>query len=232
MLFNASQSLAAVQSRIAAAAAAAGRAPDAISLLAVSKTHPPEAVKAFYDLGLRAFGENYAQELSTKARALAALPGLRWSFIGTVQSNKIKMIVEAADEIQSVASLDHAKKIAAAAHASNKVPFSIYLAVNAADEASKHGVALGGAKALADEIAAACPELAIQGVMAIPPPLPDGTTGVPPLYARLAALATKIGAGRLSLGMTGDLEPAIAAGSTCVRIGTALFGSREARKAP
>ncbi len=224
--------LAAVEHRIARAALAAGRDRADIELLAVSKTHPPAAVRALYSLGLRTFGENYAQELAAKAAALQDLPGLSWSFVGTVQSNKLKLLVTHASEIQAVTSLDQARKIARLARELNKIPFSIYLGVNAGDEATKHGAPLADAPRLADEIQAGCPELRLRGIMAIPPPLAAESPAapvarVPPLYARLAGLAATIGEGRLSLGMTADLEPAIAAGSTCVRIGTALFGARE-----
>ena len=220
----------AVDARIARAAEACGRSRAGVALLAVSKTHPAAAVRALYALGQRSFGENYAQELAAKCAALGDLPDLRWSFIGRVQSNKLKLIVAHAHEIQSVTSLEQAHKIAQLAATAGKVPFPIYLCVNAGGEGSKHGVTLDAVPALAVQIARACPDLALQGLMAIPPPLPPeagGAAVVPPLYARLAQVAAGIGAGRLSLGMTGDLEAAVAAGSTCVRIGTALFGARE-----
>jgi pyridoxal phosphate enzyme (YggS family) len=222
--------LTAVEARIARAAAAARREPGSVELLAVSKTHPPAAVRAFYELGLRHFGENYAQELAAKAEALFDLPDLSWSFIGTVQSNKLPLIVRHADEIQGVTSLDHARKIDRLAAALNKKHYSIYLAVNAVGEKTKHGVALAAALPLAAAIAAELPGLRLRGLMAIPPPLGElESSSIPPLYTELAALARKVGEGRLSLGLTGDLEAAVGAGSDCVRIGTALFGARGPR---
>lgn len=227
------QALNAVEARIVHATQAAGRRRADVALLAVSKTHPAAAVQAFYELGLRAFGENYAQELATKATALRQLRDICWSYIGTIQSNKIKLLVTHADEIQSVTTLKQAQAIARYAQELNKNNFSIYLCVNAGDEPSKTGIALADAAALAAQIAETCPRLRLRGLMAIPPPAtlpartPAGTSPpIPPLYRQIAAVAGGIGEGQLSLGMTADLEAAIAAGSTCVRIGTALFGAR------
>jgi len=227
--------LATVRARLEAAAVAAGRDPATIRLVAVGKTHPPSAIRTLYELGVRDFGENYAQELAVKAKDLADLPGLRLHFIGTVQSNKIPLIVGAASELQTVTSLRHAQLVAKAALAAGKVPYPVYLSVNAGGEATKSGVAMDAVVALARDVAAQCPELVVEGLMAIPPPLgsygddPASRAGaVPPLYRTLADLARTVGAGKLSLGMTDDLEEAIAAGSTTVRIGTALFGPRPA----
>lgn len=206
---------------------AAGRDPTSIRLVAVGKTHPSASLRTLYELGVRDFGENYAQELAAKAKDLDGLPGLRLHFIGTVQSNKIALIVGAAAELQTITSLRHAQLVAKAAHAAGKIPYPVYLSVNAGGEATKSGVAMEAAAALAQEIAVRCPELAIEGLMAIPPPLVS-RGDVPPLYRALADLARHVGAGKLSLGMTDDLEEAIAAGSTTVRIGTALFGPRPA----
>jgi pyridoxal phosphate enzyme (YggS family) len=229
------ENLAAVRAAIAAAAAAAGRDPAAIQLLAVSKTHPAARIRALYALGVRDFGENYAQELVAKAQELADLQDLRLVFIGALQSNKIKPLVAAAAGIQTLADERHARLIAREAKALGKTPYPVHLAVNAGDEPQKHGLAAAAVPALARLIAAELPELDLRGLMAIPPPLTAAESAagaVPPLYRRLAALAAGTGAGELSLGMSADLAPAVAAGSTCVRIGTALFGARPPRPAP
>lgn len=217
--------LTAVLDRIAAAARAVGRDPEEIELLCVSKTHPAEAVLAMHALGPKAFGENYAQELKAKVEATrAAAPDLRWVFIGTIQSNKIKLIVEHADEIQTVCTFEQAQKIARCAAALGKTPYPIWLSVNAGDEVSKHGATMAEAPALAARLQA-LPDLTLRGLMAIPPPLADASV-VPPLYRRLRELADCCGERGLSLGMSDDLEVAVAAGSSLVRLGTALFGAR------
>lgn len=215
-----------------------GRSPSSVRLLAVSKTHSAESIATLYGLGVREFGENYAQELAKKSTFLGQL-GVRFVFIGTVQSNKISMIVRHAAEIQSVASLRHAKIIAQEAARLGKTPYPVYLLVNAGDEASKSGVALREVLPLAKAIQESCPELDLQGLMAIPPPLEEddeerGKTHlkVPPLYRDLRELANQVGRGLLSLGMSDDLEEALAAGSDCIRIGTALFGPRPTKDSP
>jgi pyridoxal phosphate enzyme (YggS family) len=215
-----------------------GRAPSSVRLLAVSKTHSAESIATLYGLGVREFGENYAQELAKKGALLGPI-GVRFVFIGTIQSNKIPLIVQHAAEIQSVASLRHAKIIAHEAARLGKVPYPIYLLVNAGDEASKSGVTIREVLPLAKAIQDSCPELALQGLMAIPPPLEDddeerGKTHrkVPALYRDLRELANQVGRGLLSLGMSDDLEKALAAGSDCIRIGTALFGPRPSKDIP
>jgi pyridoxal phosphate enzyme (YggS family) len=217
---------AAVLAAIDQAAKAAGRSPAEVRLLAVSKTHPPAAISDLYELGQRAFAENYAQELAAKAEALAALPDLRFEFIGTLQSNKLALIVRTAAAIQSLGSERHARLLARHVKDLGRAPYPVHLLVNAGDEATKSGLARGEVEAVARVITAELPELRLRGVMAIPPPLPPGSAGVPPLYRELRALASRVGDGELSLGMSGDLAAAIAAGAGCVRIGTALFGAR------
>lgn len=209
--------------------AAARRAVGPLRLLAVSKGHPAESLRAAYALGQREFGENYAQEMAAKAEALSDLDELKLVFIGTVQSNKIATIVRTASEIQSVGSERHARLIAKAARDAGKTPFPIYLLVNAGDEDSKSGVSLAIASQVAQVIKAEMPELRLMGVMAIPPPLAGGTVSPPPLYLALRVLASEVGEGQLSLGMSDDLAVAIQAGTNCVRIGTAIFGPRPSR---
>ena len=197
-------------------------------LIAVSKLQPITKIVEVHALGQQKFGENYAQELSEKAEALKDLD-IYWVFIGHIQSNKIRKIVTYAREIQTVASLSHAKQIARHAKELGKTPFPIMLEVNAGDEASKSGVSMGAIKALADQIAAELPELQIRGLMAIPPDSfsDSNYASVPPLYRELRALADTVGLGLLSLGMSSDLSIALDAGSDMVRIGTAVFGSRD-----
>lgn len=197
-------------------------------LLAVSKHQPLAKIIEVHALGQRKFAENYAQELAAKAEALKELD-IHWIFIGHIQSNKIRKIVSYAREIQTVASLSHARQIARYAKELGKVPYPIMLEVNAGEEASKSGVPLDQINSLAAQITHELPELRIKGVMAIPPDSYSDAaySTVPPLYARLRSLADRIGDGQLSLGMSNDLRIALEAGSDLVRIGSAVFGPRE-----
>ena len=228
--------LAACKFKIHQIAKLSHRNPDSIRLLAVSKTHSPEKIIRLRELGIREFGENYAQELAIKRQALHDVD-LDFVYIGALQSNKIPLIVRHAAEIQSVCSIKHAKLIAKEADRLGKTPYPVYILVNAGDEATKSGVPILEVMGLAQEINSHCPELTLQGIMAIPPPLDDNRPKIdssafviPLLYIKLKQLAQKVGKGLLSLGMSDDLEEALAAGSDCVRIGTALFGAREPRK--
>lgn len=225
--------LAAVRHSLAEAAARANRDPRSVRLLAASKAQSVQKIRELQALGVDEFGENYAQEMAAKVAELAATAPAasppRFVFIGTVQSNKIATIVAAASEIQSVGSVRHARLIAAAARSLGKSPYPIYLLVNAGDETTKSGLALADVETVATAVAA-MPELDLQGLMAIPPPLTSqDASEVPELYRSLRRLASRIGRGKLSLGMSGDLDVAIAAGTDCVRIGTALFGARPGR---
>ncbi len=198
-----------------------------MALIAVSKLQPSAKIVEAYRLGQRRFGENYAQELAEKAEELKELD-IYWVFIGHIQSNKIRKIVSYAQEIQTVASLSHAKQIARHAKEVGKSPFPIMLEVNVGDEATKSGIALNQVKGLAAQIGSECPELRIKGLMAIPPDRYSDAAfaSVPALYKELRALADTIGDGQLSLGMSNDLRIALEAGSNFVRVGTALFGAR------
>ncbi len=226
--------LSAIQVRIADAAAASGRAPSKIRLIAVSKTHPSEAIQEAYTLGQKTFGENYADELAEKCSQLHQLTDLNWVFIGQLQSNKIQKIVKHADEIQSIASEKHARYVQRYADEFKKTNFPVWIVVNAAGEETKLGLPLSEVPALSDFIINNCPNLSLEGIMAIPPPefsdnsCSSGEKSSPPeLYRSLRKVASNTGHGKLSLGMTGDLQIAIAAGSDCVRIGTAIFGERQ-----
>ena len=214
-----------------AATAQAAKPPHAVRLLAVSKGQSAAALRDLYALGQRQFGENYAQEMLLKAAALSDLTDVELIFIGRIQSNKIPAIVRVAAAVQSLASERHARLLAAAVASVGKRPYPVHLLINAGDEASKDGLSGEAAQGLARTIAAELPELRLRGVMAIPPPLSqlqlgDDGSGIPRLFRQLRLLADSIGEGDLSLGMSADLQPAILAGSNCVRVGTALFGER------
>ncbi len=213
-----------VRKQIAEAAVKAGRPAGGVRLLAVSKSQPAQAIRELYGLGQRQFGENYAQEMAAKAKELQDLPDLELVFIGTVQSNKLNLIAQVAAAVQSVGSERHARLLAKAVAAAGKSAFPVHLIVNAGNEETKHGLSFDDVEPLARVVARDLPELSLQGLMAIPP------IGAPAdLYEKLARLAVRVGRGDLSLGMSADLAPAVAAGSTCVRIGTALFGPRGPR---
>jgi hypothetical protein len=217
-----------VRTTISAACKALGR-PEP-RLIAVSKTHSPADILTAWQAGQHDFGENYGQELAQKRAALAAHEDLRFVFIGRLQSNKIKTIVRDADEIQSLADIRHARLIAKAAAESGRAPYPVYYLVNAGGEPTKDGLQLAEVATFHQKVTAELPELAPQGIMAIPPPLTDAESlpaaELPPLYQQLRLLASATGRGLLSLGMSDDLSAALAAGSDCVRIGTAIFGRR------
>jgi len=196
-------------------------------LLVVTKGHGPEPLRALFSWGQTSFGENYAQELISKSEALQDLP-IHWIFIGHLQSNKIRKIVSVASEIQTVGSLKHAEQIARAAHDCGKIPYPIWIEVNADQEEGKHGCPMDDVPALAAALTLN-PDLRLRGLMAIPPShFQDETTvEVPPLYQSLRQLADQVGEGQLSLGMSGDLGLSIRAGSNLVRIGTAILGPRQ-----
>jgi pyridoxal phosphate enzyme (YggS family) len=196
-------------------------------LLAVSKTHPAEAVARLADAGPRAFGENYVQEALAKIHALSGR-GLEWHLIGHLQSNKAR---EAAQHFDWVQTVDRPKLVAAlAAHRPPELtPLNVLIQVNPDDEQGKSGCAPGQVPALAAAIAAQ-PRLRLRGLMAIPEPLP-GLEDRREAFATMAKLYASLqraheGVDTLSRGMSADYPLAIAEGSTMVRIGTALFGTR------
>ncbi|MDR2093804.1 MAG: YggS family pyridoxal phosphate-dependent enzyme [Azoarcus sp.] len=217
-----------VRARIAAAARAAGRDPASVSLLAVSKTWPASQVHAAFEAGQRAFGENYVQEGTEKVAALAEL-GLVWHFIGPVQSNKTRLVADAFDWVHSIDRLKIAERLSAQRDAA-RPPLQVCLQVNVSGEASKSGVAPDEAPALAHAVAA-LPRLCLRGLMCIPEP--DGDQGT--LRRRFALLrqlrerlvSEGLALDTLSMGMSHDLEAAIAEGATLVRVGTAIFGERQ-----
>jgi pyridoxal phosphate enzyme (YggS family) len=218
-----------VRERIAAACRAAGRSPDAVALLAVSKTHGPAMVRAAYAAGQRLFGENRVQELCAKAAALRDLPELRWHLIGSLQTNKVRDLL-AVPGLEMVQSLDRVR-LADELHkecARAGRSLDVLLQVHATAEPTKHGCAPGGAAALLAHVRERCAALRIKGLMAIGPLHGDPA----PVFAAVQALradlqrAAGVELPVSSLGMSGDLEAAVAAGSTMVRIGTDVFGAR------
>ncbi len=226
-----------IQSQITRATLSAKRPEGCVRLVAVSKKQSVQAVSEAHAAGLIEFAENYADELCEKVEALRAQKNIRWVFIGQLQSNKIAKIVRCADEIQSISSEKHARLIDRHVADLNQSEYPVWIVVNAAAEESKQGVSLGQLPQLAQFISRECPHLSLQGIMAIPPQSysDEAWAGplnycVPPLYSDLRKAATGTGAGRLSLGMSGDLGLSIAAGSDCVRIGTAIFGVRDVSK--
>jgi len=218
----------AILARIAAAAAAAGRNPAEIRLLAVSKSFPPDAVRAAYALGQRAFGENYVQEAISKADALADLPDVEWHMIGPLQSNKARLAARRFAWIETVDRLRIAERLAER-HDPQLPRLDVCVQVNISGEASKSGAAPRDAIALAEAIAR-LPRLALRGFMGIARAGSDGSAQREQFRAlrRIFEMAQSRGlrVDTLSMGMSDDLEAAIAEGSTQVRIGSALFGPR------
>ena len=219
-----------VQDRIAAACQASGRRPDSVQLLAVSKTFPAEQVAAVAALGQRDFGENYVQEGVDKIVALSGVAGLVWHCIGPLQSNKTRLVAEHFDWVHSVDRLKIAQRLSEQRPA-HLPPLQVCLQINIDGGPTKAGVTPSDALALAQAVAA-LPRLVLRGVMTIP----DAAEG---FEAQLAVhaqakrlfddLQTVLGLTHfdtLSMGMSADLEAAVQAGSTMVRVGTAVFGSR------
>lgn len=222
--------LQAVRQRIAAAAQQAGRRPEDVALLAVSKTVPAEVIRAAFDAGQRAFGESYVQEGIAKIAALADVrPALAWHFIGPLQSNKTRVVAEQFDWVHAIDRLKIAERLSAQRPA-GMAPLQACIQVNISREASKSGVAPAEVLPLARAMAA-LPGLRLRGLMAIPEPEDDPAAQRPPFAAMRELLATLRADGldvdTLSMGMSGDVEAAIAEGATIVRIGTAIFGARD-----
>jgi len=214
--------------RIAEAAERAGRRPDEITLIAVSKTFPAEAIRTAYRAGLRDFGENYVQEFEAKTAALEELPGARFHLIGHLQSNKARRAVQLFDSIQTVDSLRLARRLEEAVASSRperKLP--VMIEVKLSPEESKAGVTPEQLPELVEALRA-CPHLQLTGLMTMPP-YSEHAEDSRPYFRRLRALAQLYRLPQLSMGMSHDFEVAIEEGATHVRIGTALFGRRQAR---
>ena len=222
-----SANLQAVLKRIDDAARKFGRNPDDISLLAVSKTWPASDVREAVDAGQRAFGENYVQEGVEKSVELASL-GLIWHFIGPLQSNKTRRVAETFDWVHSVDRLKIAERLAEQ-RPDSLPPLQICLQVNVSGEETKSGVSLSELPQLAQQVAR-LPRLCLRGLMAIPAPLDDFDAQRRSFRRVREAFELTRSEGlaldTLSMGMTHDLEAAIAEGATMVRVGTAIFGER------
>ncbi len=213
------QSLENIRARIAAAARAAGRDPASITLIAVSKNHPRDAVLEAFAAGQTVFGENRVQEAAQKF----PVPGARLHLIGALQTNKAAEAVRLADSIDSLDRQKLADAIARAADAAGKMP-DLLVQINIGDEPQKSGIGTQAADAFIRAMKSRFGP-ALKGVMCIPPARRDPL----PFFHHLAALADMHGLAIRSMGMSGDFEAAIAAGATHIRIGTAIFGDRPSR---
>lgn len=207
--------------KIAAAEAAASRAPGSVQLIAVSKVQPPERVEAVLRAGHRLFGENYVQESAAKWPAWRAeFPGVAVHMIGPLQTNKAKQAVELFEAIHSVDRPSLATKLASLAQVRGCSP-EVFIQVNTGSEPQKAGILPEGVDAFVAEVRAL--DLPLVGLMCIPPEGEDPA----PHFAMLAGMAARNGLSGLSMGMSSDFEAAIAAGATHVRVGSAIFGARD-----
>lgn len=219
--------LQACQNRISDACRQADRDASCATLLAVSKTFPAPAIREAWEAGQRRFGENYLQEALAKMDRLADL-AIEWHFIGPLQSNKTRSVAERFHWVHGIERLKIAQRLSEQ-RPGHLPPLQVCIQVNVSGEASKHGVPPQDALALARQVAT-LPSLRLRGFMAIPEPSPD----VAVKHARFRRLAELLVLARgsgldmdtLSMGMSGDLETAIAEGATLVRVGTAIFGAR------
>lgn len=227
------ENIAELQLKIAQAAKRAGRNPSEVALMAVTKTHPPERIRQAYEAGLRLFGENRVQEFSTKADALADLPEAEWHMIGHLQTNKAAKAAELFSAIDSVDSVKLAEKLDAAARVLNK-QLQVLIEVNVGGEAAKSGAAPDSPEL--EDLLKAAPRLEalnFRGLMTVPP-FTEDPEGARPYFRKLCTLRDQIASRKLpaitleilSMGMSHDFAVAIEEGSTCVRIGTAIFGER------
>jgi PLP dependent protein len=227
------ENIAAVRERIAQAAQSAGRRPEQIVLMAVSKTHPPERIREAYSAGLRVFGENRVQEFAGKADSLAHLAGAEWHMIGHLQTNKTGKAAELFSGVDSLDSLKLAQKMDAAARELNR-RLGVLIEINVGGESAKTGVSPDSREL--EELLSAAPKfeaLEFRGLMTVPP-FSKNPEEARPYFRKLRELRDAIAARKLlavgmdvlSMGMSHDFEIAIAEGSTCVRVGTAIFGER------
>ena len=227
------ENISAVRERIAEAARRAARRPEEIALMAVTKTHPPERIREAYAAGLRLLGENRVQEFAGKAAALADLAGAEWHMIGHLQTNKAGKAAELFGAVDSVDSVKLAEKLDAAARNLGK-KLGVLIEINVGGEAAKSGVAPDSHEL--EALLKAAPRLEaleFRGLMTIPP-FTDDPEDARPYFRAVRELRDTIGArklpsvgmGVLSMGMSHDFEVAIGEGSTCVRVGTAIFGAR------
>jgi len=212
--------LAIVRERIERAADRARRDPGGITLLAVTKVFPAAAIREAYQLGLREFGENYVQEFEIKASELVDLAGARYHLIGHLQSNKSNKAADLFQVIQTVDSTKLARRLDQAGK-----PLDIMLEVKVSPEETKSGADLADLPGIIESVRAGS-NLRLLGLMCMPP-WSDDPEAARPYFRKLRQLAQQHGLQQLSMGMSHDLETAIEEGSTCVRVGTALFGKRK-----
>ena len=228
------ENIARVRERLERAARRAGRKPEDISLMAVTKTFSPGPIHEAYAAGLRLFGENRVQEFAGKAEALRDLDDAQWHLIGHLQTNKAPKAAELFDAVDSLDSFRLAQKLNAAAEKMGKI-VSVLIEINIGGEAAKTGIAPNSSEF--HEILAAAPKwdyLRIAGLMTVPP-FTEDPEGARPYFRRLRELRDRIAARQLpgisintlSMGMSHDFEIAIEEGSTCVRVGSAIFGERK-----
>ena len=216
---------AALEVRLVAACTKANRPRASVQLVAVSKLHPPEAIRLAWELGHRDFGENYAQELRDKHTALGDCTGVRWHAIGPLQPKNAKYVAKAASVFHALERLEVAQELSKRRVGA---PLECLIEVNVAGEASKAGVAPAEVPAFIEQVKA-LPQLELVGLTAMPPQEEDPERSRPH-FQTLRALAAEHGLTQLSMGTTGDFEVAIEEGATLVRVGTALFGHREPRE--
>jgi pyridoxal phosphate enzyme (YggS family) len=224
-----------VHERIARAAQRAGRSPGEIMLMAVSKTHPPQSIVAAYQAGIRIFGESRVQEFSEKFPALQSLKDVQWSLIGHLQSNKTNKAAELFHAVHSVDSLRLLERLNGAREKIQAAPLAALIEINVGGESAKSGLPAEFTviKELLN-VAPSLPHIQIRGLMTIPPHTEDPEGGRP-YFRKLRSLRDEIARHNfprvsikeLSMGMSHDFEVAIEEGSTCVRIGTAIFGERK-----
>jgi PLP dependent protein len=223
------EGLQAITARIGAAAAAAGRAPQDIQLVAVSKTFPPEDIRAAFACGQRAFAESYVQEALEKINDLNDLP-LEWHFIGPIQSNKTRAIAQTFQWVHSVDRLRIAQRLSDARPGS-LAPLQVCLQVNISGETSKSGIAPVDVALLAEQVSH-LPNLRLRGLMTVPRPSDDSEVQRAAFHSMRKLLesvrALGIALDTLSMGMSDDLEAAVQEGATIVRVGRAIFGERAA----
>jgi pyridoxal phosphate enzyme (YggS family) len=221
------EGLAQVRARIERAAQAAGRAPSAVKLIAVSKTKPADAIREAYALGQRAFGENYAQELAAKAEALADLPDLEWHFVGHLQTNKARVAARFAHVVHTVDSAALVRELGKRAAKDRASPLDVLIEVNVGREPQKAGASASEIEEVMSAVRAA-PSLALRGLMTMPPA--GDVAAARQTFETLALLRNLHGGAdalpELSMGMSDDLEIAVACGASYVRVGRAIFGER------
>lgn len=220
--------LADLDARISDAARSAGRDPVGLTRIVVTKFHPPELITRLHELGVTDVGESRQQELSLKRERLGVIDGLRWHFVGQIQTKKGRAVRAASDCVHSV----DRDRVADALHAADPDgdPLDVFLQVNLTDDAARGGVPPAGVEALAAHVAAACPSLRVRGVMAVAPLGEDPARA----FARLSGAGESVrrvvpDATWMSAGMSGDFAEAIAAGATHLRIGAAITGPRPVR---